>query len=75
MINKCISFKNHKKSLIVLESNIFQIYPSLSDDNVSHIILKNGHYFRAETIQEVFIDLNGLYTEAVTMVSSEDHVR
>lgn len=74
MANKCLFFKSYKKLMVVLESNISQIYPSISDANVSHITLNNGCYFRAENIQEVFIDLNGLYTEAVTMNLSEDHI-
>lgn len=74
MISKGFVFSNHLGKVIVLERNIAQFYPSITDSGVFHIKLHSGKYYRAKDIEIVKIDISDLHNEAAEIIQSELHV-
>lgn len=71
METKYISFFFNAKHYLVRESDITDRWPSISNQSVEHIVLKDGFQYRATNIKEVtFLDLSS-FPERSVIITDE----
>lgn len=59
METQYLGFSCKNKHYLVRESDIASRWPSISDPDVEHLILRNGFQYRATNLKEiVFVDLS-----------------